>query len=276
MEGIDFNKSALSLMLKLMDRRIKEIKPVISVESGKKGASTYSITGVGEIPTALLEYMSSINLLEPNTYKKLFCCTICGSTEFSVYPKCTKCGSTDLKKGQDDYTCSCGNIMKHQEILLDCSSCMQEVILDEAKIKSLVKYDLKDFTASELFYFVDLIEALKEFFLEKDFGITMFSEIKGDSGVKHQVDSLIINNNMPEQRLLLEFWFEKDKEITGEQILGFFAKSFDLQVEKKMLISFSKLSEEATQFSSFYNILVYNMNKGENINNLLSWFNAAI
>jgi hypothetical protein len=208
---------------------------------------------------------------------------VCGNIDFdSKYEKgqepnvlnCPKCGKK-LKAIGVDYArpgtfCKCLNckaLFPQADGLYICLSCKKESNLVELDELQLMTYVIDWEKSSRHLFAQSRLLLLVADTLNTEFGIKAMSpgKVRGLSNVEHDFDLLILDKDNNEPILAADLVVPNERnnsgQLTGIHILAFYAKCLDANystsnVLKKILVTGSELSGQATELADAYGITV--------------------
>lgn len=293
----------------LIQHMVGEGKYVISPQINADGISYPMLSVVFANKTeaeiaAVLQKLTSSGLLKSSLYDKVIVCPACGSPQVHSKYNCPRCDSFDIGKapvieharcgyigskekfskgnllicpkckntvGEEEYKkigtsfeCnSCGSRFETPRISHKCNSCKDVFTYRDAKYEPIRGYELteeaKRNVAKGTLPLKSIIATLKE----NGFEVILRGSLIGKSGATHNFDliakrygSLVVAN----------FAFEPKEE----EIIGLFAKKYDVNPTYTVLISLSPPSTEEDAVSKAYDVRIMNPSSVQSIGKQLT------
>lgn len=297
----------------LIQYMVSKGKYVITPQIGSRGISypvlSTVFTGRTEVELSdLLERLSNSGLLKSRLFDKVVVCPTCGSAQvFSKY-KCPRCDSFDIAKapiiehtrcgfiGSRDkfssgnllicpkckksvaemefkmigtsFECSsCSSRFETPRISHKCSSCDDVFTYKEAKYEPIRVFELSEDVKRSVATGTLPLESILTKLKESGFEVRLRSSLIGKSGATHSFDLIATRDDT---LLVANFAFEPKEE----DIIGLFAKKYDVNPTFTVLISLSPPSNEEESVSRAYDVKIVspngNLSIGEQLVDLMA------
>jgi hypothetical protein len=174
---------------------------------------------------------------------------------------CPKCHET-LRKIDVDYRkagvwCTCKDCSKSFDIPLSghfCRSCHSDSTFEEASIKDVYSYTLKESIKAESSLNWFLAAAIREFLQKEGLTIENSAFLKGKSGANHSFDIVAYKGNKSQKVTVVDLAVSSENVVSEQPVIALFAKIFDVSPERAYLIAVPKLSENAKKMAELYKI----------------------
>jgi hypothetical protein len=174
-----------------------------------------------------------------------------------VCPKCHE----ELKKIDVDYRragvwCTCRDCGKSFDIPVPvhfCRSCQSNFTFEDAIIKDVYSYGLKESVREEFSLRWFLVAPIREFLIEEGLTVESPAFLRGKSGTNHSFD--IVAHGGESQKVIVVDVVKSTEDIVSEQpVIALFAKIFDVSPDRAYLIAIPQLSENGKKMAQLYNI----------------------
>jgi transcription elongation factor Elf1 len=175
---------------------------------------------------------------------------------------CPKCKS-QLNVEDVDYrraglwcTCNkCGRSFDMPTPKHFCRNCQTSFTFENAKIKEAYKYRLNEDFVKTATSEWSILAPIRKLLEEKGFKVETPGFMEGRSGVKHMFDIIAYNNGRKSERLAINISTSPDgKQVPDHAIIDMFAKTYDSDIEKAILIAIPKISENGRKLANHYKI----------------------
>jgi hypothetical protein len=191
---------------------------------------------------------------------------------------CQKCHD-ELIKPDVDYRragvwCTCRDCTKSFDIpvvKMSCRDCHEDFTFEDAVIKDVYTYALKEEARKEAAEGWILISPITEFLTRSGFEVNSPAFLKGKSGANHMFDVVALARARDASKSLtvIDLATSTDNVVSEQPVIALFAKIFDVTPTKAYLIAIPKLSENARKMAELYNIqTIEAKNQKEAIDNL--------
>ena len=176
---------------------------------------------------------------------------------------CPKCRNTvsevDYRKIGTSFECnSCNSRFEAPKMTHKCSSCEDVFTYKEARYDPLYQYELtedaKKIIARGTMPLSSIVSSLKE----KGFEVGLKQDITGKSGATHNFDIVARKKKL---LVVANFTFEPKEE----DIIGLFAKKYDVDPTFTLLIALSPPSKEQEAVSKAYGVKILSSSQGNSI-----------
>jgi len=174
---------------------------------------------------------------------------------------CQKCHD-ELKKLDVDYrragiwcTCKeCGKSFDVPVVKLFCRDCHNEFTFEDAIIKEVYRYVLKEEARREAAEGCVLIPPISEFLAENGFEVRSPAYLRGKSGANHLFDIAASRKEDSTRVTVIDFATTTDNVVSEQPVISLFAKIFDVTPYAAYLIAIPRLNENAKKMAELYNI----------------------
>lgn len=189
---------------------------------------------------------------------------------------CQKCHD-ELRKSEIDYRragvwCTCKDCSKSFDIpivRLFCRDCHEDFTFEDAVIKDVYTYALKEEARKEAAEGWVLISPINEFLSESGFEVKSPAFLKGKSGANHMFDIVALRGETEKKVMVIDLATSTDNVVSEQPVIALFAKVFDVLPDSSYLIAIPRLNDNARKMAGLYNIhAIEATNPKEAINNL--------
>jgi len=175
-----------------------------------------------------------------------------------VCPKCHE----ELRKLDTDYRragtwCTCKDCSKSFDIpnvTHFCRDCRTNFTFEEAVIKDVYAYSLKEEAKEEAAIGWVLIAPIRDFLIENGFEVESPAFLKGKSGANHMFDIVAHVEDAKHKITVIDIATSTENAVPEQPIIALFAKIFDVSPENAYLIAIPKMSENGKKMAELYNI----------------------
>jgi len=175
-----------------------------------------------------------------------------------VCPKCHE----PLRKIDVDYRkagiwCTCKDCSKSFDIPVSehfCRSCHAISTFEEASLKDVYSYTLKENVKAESSLSWFLAAAIREFLIQEGLKVEGPAFLKGKSGAHHSFDIVAYKGAESQKVIVVDLAPSTENVVSEQPVIALFAKIFDVSPERAYLIAIPKLSENAKKMAELYNI----------------------
>jgi len=176
---------------------------------------------------------------------------------------CPKCHE-DLKKLDIDYRragiwCTCKDCGKSFDIPvtgLFCRDCHSNFTFEDAVIKDVYSYSLKEEARQETALGWVLIAPIKELLTQNGFEVQGPAFVKGKSGANHMFDVVARSKELSKKLTVVDLATSMENEVSEQPVIALFAKIFDVSPENAYLIAIPKINDNGKKMAELYNIQV--------------------
>jgi hypothetical protein len=189
---------------------------------------------------------------------------------------CLKCHD-ELKKCDIDYRragvwCTCKDCSKSFDIpvvKLFCRDCHEDFTFEDAIIKEVYTYALKEEARREAAEGWVLISPITEFLRQNGFEVKSPAFLKGKSGANHMFDIVAWPKENEKSVTVIDLATSTENVVSEQPIIALFAKIYDVSPATAYLIAIPKLNDNARKMAELYNIrAIEATNPKEAINSL--------
>jgi hypothetical protein len=174
---------------------------------------------------------------------------------------CPKCHET-MSKIDVDYRkagiwCTCNNCSKSFDIPAPahfCRSCHANSTFEEASLKDVYSYTLKENVTAETSLNWLLTAAIREFLRKEGLTVQSPALVKGKSGAKHSFDIVAYHGDKSPKLIVVDLAMSTGNVVSEQPVIALFAKIFDVSPEISFLVAIPKLSENGKKMAELYKI----------------------
>jgi hypothetical protein len=174
---------------------------------------------------------------------------------------CQKCHE-ELTKPDIDYRragvwCTCKDCSRSFDIpvvKLFCRNCHEEFTFEEATIKDVYTYALKEEARREAAEGWVLIPPISEFLSQNGFEVKSPAFLKGKSGANHMFDIVASRGENAKNVMVVDLATSTDNVVSEQPVIALFAKIYDVSPDAAYLIAIPKLNDNARKMAELYNI----------------------
>lgn len=174
---------------------------------------------------------------------------------------CPKCHD-ELKKLDIDYRragiwCTCKDCGKSFDIPvteLFCRDCHLNFTFEDAIIKDVYLYTLKEEARTEAALGWVLVTPIKELLAESGLEVRGPAFVKGKSGANHMFDVVARSKEPPRKLTVIDLATSTEGVVSEQPVIALFAKIFDVSPENAYLIAIPRMSENGKKMAELYNI----------------------
>jgi hypothetical protein len=299
-DALLINQEVQSVVQRMVDQGVYLITPKLDI----KGLSYPALSNVFPEKSEaqiqeFLDKLKSAGILKSKLLDKVIVCPTCGSP--SVYSKynCPRCSSFDIGKasiiehvrcgyigskekfqkgnllicpkckntvGEVDYRkigtsfeCnSCGSRFEAPRMSHKCNSCDDVFTYKEARYEPIFEFELSEETkrsvAKGTLPLASIVNTLKD----AGFEVGLKSDLIGKSGATHNFDIVARKSSA---LVVANFTFEPKEE----DIIGLFAKKYDVDPTFTLLIALTPPSKEEEAVSKAYGVMIVSSNGSRSI-----------
>ena len=176
---------------------------------------------------------------------------------------CPKCHE-ELKKLDIDYRkagmwCTCKDCNKSFDIPVSthfCRNCHENFMFENAIIKDVYSYSLKEEAREETTVGWILISPLREFLTEEGFQVESPAFLKGKSGANHMFDIAAYKGQGTRKVTVIDLASSTENTVSEQPVIALFAKIFDVSPDRAFLIAIPRISENGKKMAELYNIQI--------------------
>jgi hypothetical protein len=176
---------------------------------------------------------------------------------------CPKCHE-ELKKLDVDYRragtwCTCKDCSKSFDIPVTahfCRDCHAAFTFEDAVIKDVYAYGLKEEVREEAEMGWVIIEPITEFLQENGFEVESHAFLKGKSGANHMFDIIAYEGDVTRKVTVIDLAVSTEGAVPEQPVIALFAKIFDVSPDSAYLIAIPRMSENGKKMAGLYNIKV--------------------
>jgi len=223
-------------------------------------------------------YCTSFNIKKSSLIEHVKCGYMDVEENFHKGDKliCQKCHD-ELRKPDVDYRragvwCTCKDCNKSFDVpvvKLFCRDCLEDFTFEDAVIKDVYTYALKEEARKEAAEGWVLISPITEFLMQNGFEVKSPSFLKGKSGANHMFDIVASRGENAKRVTVIDIATSTDNVVSEQPVIALFAKIFDVLPGTAYLIAIPKLNDNARKMAELYNIhAIEAKNQKEAIDNL--------
>ena len=177
-----------------------------------------------------------------------------------VCPKCHE----ELRKLDVDYRkagmwCTCKDCNKSFDIPVTthfCRNCHTNFTFEEAVIKDVYVYKLKEEAKEEVAVGWVVIAPIRDFLAENGFEVESPAFIKGKSGANHMFDIAAYKGEATRKVAVIDLATSTENTVSEQPVIALFAKIYDVSPDSAYLIAIPSISENGKKMAELYNIKV--------------------
>jgi hypothetical protein len=177
-----------------------------------------------------------------------------------VCPKCHE----ELRKLDVDYRkagmwCTCKDCNKSFDIPITthfCRNCHTNFTFEEAVIKDVYAYKLKEEAKEEVAVGWIVIAPIRDFLAENGFKVESPAFIKGKSGANHMFDIAAYKGEAARKVAVIDLATSTENMVSEQPVIALFAKIYDVSPDSAYLIAIPSISENGKKMAELYNINV--------------------
>ena len=174
---------------------------------------------------------------------------------------CPKCHE-ELRRIDVDYRkagiwCTCKECSKSFDIPVSehfCRNCHAKSTFEEAQIKDVYSYTLKDSVREESSLSWLLVAPIREFLVKEGLKVESPAFLKGKSGANHSFDIVAYEDSVSRKAIVIDLAKSTENVVSEQPVIALFAKIFDVSPERAFLIAIPRLSENGKKMAELYNI----------------------
>ena len=234
-----------------------------------------------------------------------YCCPFCKSFNIqkSSLLEHVKCGYMDIEENfreGDNYVCPkcheamtkidfdyrkagiwciCDDCSKSFDVPVPahfCRNCHASSTFEEALIKDVYSYTLKENVKAESALSWFLAAAIRDFLIKGGLTVESPGLLKGKSGTNHSFGIVAYRGDEPQKAIVVDLAMSTENVVSEQPVIALFAKIFDVSPERAYLIAIPELSENGKKMAELYNIrAIEAKNREEAITSLKESLNTA-
>ena len=135
-----------------------------------------------------------------------------------------------------------------------CRSCHANFTFEEALIKDVYSYTLKESIIEEASLSLFLVAPVRDFLIKKGLTVESPAFLKGKSGANHSFDIVAYKGDELQKVTVIDLAKSTEDIVSEQPVIALFAKIFDVSPERAFLIAIPKLSENGKKMAELYNI----------------------
>jgi hypothetical protein len=157
--------------------------------------------------------------------------------------------------------CTCKDCSKSFDIPVTahfCRNCHTNFTFEEAVIKDVYAYKLKEEAKEEVAVGWIVIAPIRDFLTENGFEVESPAFIKGKSGANHMFDIVACKGEGKAARkvAVIDLATSAENAVSEQPVIALFAKIYDVSPEKAYLIAIPKMSENGKKMAELYSIKI--------------------
>jgi len=176
---------------------------------------------------------------------------------------CPKCHE-QLEKLDVDYRqagtwCTCKNCSKNFDIPINthfCRDCHVDSTFEDAVIKDVYNYSLKEEIREEVAVGWVVIEPISLFLRENGFEVESHAFLEGKSGANHMFDIVAYKGDVKREVSVIDLAISTEDTVPEQPVIALFAKIFDVSPDNAYLIAIPEMNENGKKMAGLYNIKV--------------------
>lgn len=176
---------------------------------------------------------------------------------------CPKCHD-ELRKLDVDHRragiwCNCKDCGKSFDIPvtgLFCRDCHLNFTFEEAAVKDIYSYSLREEAKQEAALGWILIAPIKDFLIESGLEVESPAFLKGKSGANHMFDIVAKSRGAHKRVSVIDLTSSSEDMVYEQPVIALFAKIFDVSPDSAYLIAIPRMSDNGKKMADLYNIQV--------------------
>jgi transcription elongation factor Elf1 len=176
---------------------------------------------------------------------------------------CPKCHE-ELKRPDVDYRragiwCVCKDCGKSFDIPLTglfCRDCHLNFTFEDAVIKDVYSYRLKEDAKQEAGLGWVLVAPVKEFLSEMGMDVEGPAFLKGKSGANHMFDVVARSKDASGKAIVIDLATSLEGSVSEQPVIALFAKIFDVSPQRAFLVAIPRMNDNGKKMAELYNIRV--------------------
>ena len=174
-------------------------------------------------------------------------------------PKCKrKLTEEDVDFRRAGVWCTCNKCGRSFDIPVPrhfCRNCHANFTFENAIIRDAYTYRLNKDVVESVATEWAVLAPVRKLLEDKGFKLETPGFLEGRSGVKHMFDIIAYNNGRKPEKIVLNLSTSQDgKPVPEHAIIDMFAKAFDSNIERAILIAIPKVNENGRKLASLYKI----------------------
>jgi hypothetical protein len=155
--------------------------------------------------------------------------------------------------------CTCKDCSKSFDIPVSthfCRNCHENFTFENAIIKDVYSYSLKEEARAETSLGWVLVAPLREFLTEEGFQVESPAFLKGKSGANHMFDIAAYKGQATRKVTVIDLASSTENTVSEQPVIALFAKIFDVSPDHAYLIAIPGISENGKKMAELYSIQV--------------------
>ncbi|MEM5867395.1 MAG: hypothetical protein QXG39_05715 [Candidatus Aenigmatarchaeota archaeon] len=177
---------------------------------------------------------------------------------------CPKCGrklaEIDIDFRRAGVWCTCNKCGKSFDIPVPrhfCRNCQTKFTFEDAKLKDAYTYSLNEDLVKTVAMDWAILAPIGKLLEDRGFKVETPGFVEGRSGVRHMFDMIASNDGRKPYKIAVNISTSTDEKPVQEQaIIDMFAKAYDSNIEKAILIAMPKISENGKRLANLYKIQI--------------------
>ncbi|MEM3596769.1 MAG: hypothetical protein QXJ53_01360 [Candidatus Bathyarchaeia archaeon] len=177
---------------------------------------------------------------------------------------CPKCGrelaEMDVDFRRAGVWCTCNKCGKSFDIPVTrhfCRDCQTKFTFDHAKLKDAYTYSLNEDLVKTVTMDWAILAHIGKLLEDRGFKVEIPGFFEGRSGVRHMFNLIAYNNGRKPYKVAINTSTSTDEKPVHEQaIIDMFAKAYDSNIEKTILIAMPKIGENGKRLANLYKIRI--------------------
>jgi transposase-like protein len=236
-----FKDKRVQLLLgKFLNGEVDVLNPTLSLKQGYRYPDIEAFIEDRQEVESFLGKLKANGLLESQLFGMLVCCPKCGSYNIDTLEP------TDLGINPDTIRQSL------KEVSWKCQNCGFNSVEGEFSTKPVLCYTFSRKGIDEISDNL-VIKPLRDFLGERGYKTESPGTLLGESDVMHRFDIIAYKGGLDEGALVLDFSVS-DKPIGEEKVISMFAKVYDTNPLRSVLVVFPKLDDKAKRLAEQYRI----------------------
>ena len=227
------------LIGKFLRGELKAINPILEPGAGLRYPEAEHFVENQAEAEPYLEHLRDIGVLTRSLCGYLVNCNTCGSPGIE---------QLDARSELDSHS----NI--EGDVHWRCQACQSSFNWGEVSVRPVYGYALSE-GAVERFASGLIVRPIMDFLAKRGYEITSPGTLKGESDVLHIFDVLAYNVEHPDRVIALDF-FASDRPVEEDRVISMFAKVYDANPPRSVLVVFPGLTVKARKLAEQYELEV--------------------
>ena len=135
-------------------------------------------------------------------------------------------------------------------------SCHANSTFEEALIKDVYSYTLKESIREEASLSWFLVAPIRDFLTEEGLTVESPAFLKGKSGTNHFFDVVAYKGDAPQKPIVIDLAKSTENIVSEQPVIALFAKIFDVSPQRAFLVAIPRMNDNGKKMAELYNIRV--------------------